>query len=164
MLYVYTKKQTIKEIAMSISEKELEYRQRILLSLRLQKEKQDSCPHTRGLSSSYPPNESPSAFHGLKLWDGEVVAVCPYCQKKISSKDPEDAKYFSAPGNYWISRQYLPEAGDPRNFIEISEEDQEKAISDIKENNGFQLTKDYLWNLSLEEKLLKIDPRNSKTF
>ena len=156
---------------MSISEKELndlECRQKnrefTLKLLKIQKEKQNNCPHTQGLSSSFPPHDSPSAFHALKLWDGEIVAVCPYCRKKISSKNPEDIKYFSAPRNYWIGYIRIAESGDPRKPIEVPEEDQENAIRDIKENNDFQLTKDYLWNLSLEEKLLKIDPRNSKIF
>ena len=156
---------------MSISEKELndlEYRQKsreqILTILRNQKDRQKNCPHIMGQTSDHPTHNRHSAFHGLRLWDGEVVGVCSYCQKKISSKNPDDSNYFSGSENWWISKSNIAESGDPRNPILVSEENQEEALRNIKENNDFQLTKDYLWNLSLEEKLLKIDPRNTRIF
>jgi len=75
-----------------------------LEKLKRQKNFQDSCPHLlgcTGTSVSTPPPNWPKfdkvlgAFFGQKLSTGELIGICCYCRKKISSIEPEDSKYFS---------------------------------------------------------------------
>ncbi len=64
---------------------------------------QDSCPHLLGSTGSYPSNPPPDwpkfdkvlgAFFGQRSVTGEVIGVCCYCRKTISSWEPEDSEYF----------------------------------------------------------------------
>jgi hypothetical protein len=69
-------------------------REIILRNLRMRKDIQDTCSHTlnsTGVGHSYLHQGS---FCGIVLNTGEIVGICLYCQKKISSFAPEDAEYF----------------------------------------------------------------------
>ena len=53
---------------------------------------QKNCQHEVGQTGRNRLGEG--AFCGLKLSTGETIGVCQYCQKVISSLNPDDQKYF----------------------------------------------------------------------
>jgi hypothetical protein len=57
--------------------------------IRNMKKLQYNCPHLldNGRSQS-------GAFFGLKLFTGEVIGICCYCRKTISSLNPKHEKYW----------------------------------------------------------------------
>lgn len=70
---------------------------------------QDSCPHVKGLAGQRPGSESSFWLHRLDT--GELVGICSFCQKVISSLKPEDQKYFALKGDN------APSAAGQRMFI-----------------------------------------------
>ena len=66
-------------------------RKAMLDLLRNEKKHQDSCPHSKGVELS---SFQPDAFCFLKLPTGEMIGVCLYCRKIISSIDPADNELF----------------------------------------------------------------------
>ena len=63
-----------------------------IFKIRNQRLNQKNCDHEVGQTGRKRNGEG--AFCGLKLCTGETIGVCMYCQKVISSADPEDQKYF----------------------------------------------------------------------
>jgi hypothetical protein len=58
---------------------------------------QDNCPHVKGLAGQRPGSESSFWIHRLDT--GEVIGICSFCQKVISSLIPEDQKFFALKGD-----------------------------------------------------------------
>jgi len=66
-------------------------------------ERQEKCSHLRnqlglGYRKNYPDDFS---FCGLMLPDGELIGICQYCQLKVSSRNPDHAKYFKGD---WVNQ------------------------------------------------------------
>jgi hypothetical protein len=63
-----------------------------LNKLRIKKRQQHYCEHKSGQNGRQRRGES--AFFPMKLCTGEVIAVCCYCQKVISSINPKHEKFW----------------------------------------------------------------------
>lgn len=61
------------------------------------KQAQDNCPHVKGLAGQRPGSESSFWIHRLDT--GEVIGICSFCQKVISSLKPEDQRFFALKGD-----------------------------------------------------------------
>jgi hypothetical protein len=60
--------------------------------LKNRKRTQRFCEHEQGQNGT--DRNGKAAFHCLKLCTGELIGICTYCFKVISSVNPEDTKYF----------------------------------------------------------------------
>lgn len=61
------------------------------------KQAQDNCPHVKGLAGQRPGSESSFWIHRLDT--GEVIGICSFCQKVISSLVSEDQRFFALKGD-----------------------------------------------------------------
>ena len=80
----------------NLAQSRAQIRQIQLNILRNAKIEQKNCQHEQGQTGSKRNGEG--AFNLLKLPTGEVIGICTYCRKTISSNDPRHAKYFQKRG------------------------------------------------------------------
>ena len=118
-----------------------------ILKIKNRKNRQSNCSHLKGSSSDLTCGYGKDlAFHLLKLPTGEIVGVCPYCQKLISSIDPSDAKFFEgiSPGqttNAGVG-QFLPDDDDKlfKQLARYTPEEKDRilkeTISELKKLSG----------------------------
>lgn len=107
------------KLQMAAKIRETEYK-RISLVETQQKE----CLHFNGMTGSSIGHNY--AFHCLKIGE-EIIGVCPYCQLKISSKNPDHIQYFKK-----IRQASIAETGKE---IPMSPDEQWLAAKAIYLNN-----------------------------
>ena len=89
---------------------------------------QDSCLHVKGLGGQEP--GSASAFWIHRSDTGETIGVCSFCQRVISSLNPDDQRFFAMKGSN------VPSQAGQRAFLDpikamtarFSEEERKKII------------------------------------
>ena len=67
-----------------------------IFKLKNKKRQQRLCEHEQGQTGSE--RNGKGAFNMLRLPTGETIGVCTYCQKVISSANPDDQKFFRKAG------------------------------------------------------------------
>ena len=90
-------------------QREMDRQQQLALE-RNKKWAQDSCPHVKGLGGQEP--GTASAFWIHRADTGETIGICSFCQKVISSLNPEDQRFFALKGSN------VPSGAGQRNFLD----------------------------------------------
>ena len=129
-----------------------------LQRLRLLKKNQDKCPHLTG--QDYHPGVGPGysrnlwyAFSFLKLPTGEVVGVCKYCQKRISSIDPADKELFQK--TFTHTNEIMAESGQ---FLKKDKIQVFGQLARFTPEDQTRILKDIIWDLKTELKGIIEEP------
>jgi len=111
--------------------------------MRLARETQNRCSHLQSNTGNVQSHHSSFVFLELTRVH-EIIGVCQYCQKKISSLNPEDLIYFKMPRCGTLARSGVE--------VPVPPEEQAKAYETLQANNALtNLWSDWHKSYDLED-------------